>query len=495
MGSSRPTVLRVGLPASLSLLVLGSLSGALCLAGTAALRGSPRDEVLRWAVAALVPYGVLHARGLAGLDPRRVAWLALAAQLPALLAPPTFSDDAFRYVWDARVAAHGIDPFAFAPDDSALRSQRDAAWERINHREIPTIYPLAAQAVFLLGRAFGPASPLLGLKLVLALALHATARLVAASASRDRAGAMGAVLLHPLLVLETCVDAHVDVVVGLALVAAWLARGRLPLVAGALVGVAAGVKLVGLLVWPVALGGPRTSAKQSWRGPAAALVVGIALAAPLAVAGQGSGRDGGALEFARRWEGNAGVYVLIERGLTALAAAGADRRGRVDAPALAWLDGSPLHPHRQRPERKRPATPTVVYADELGRWLARLCVVGLALTFSLRPGAGRSLRGVRDTLLVVLLLSPQLHPWYLGWVLAPEIAAGGWAASVLGAAALLAHVAGPAPWAVAAEHVLGWCALALDRPRSGWTRALGRGSHAPEIAGGTTWTTSRSPSD
>ena len=40
----------------------------------------------------------------------------------------------------------------------------------------------------------------------------------------------------------------------------------------------------------------------------------------------------------------------------------------------------------------------------------------------------------------VLLLSPQVHPWYLAWLLPLELAAGGCAALVWSAAVLCAYV-------------------------------------------------------
>jgi hypothetical protein len=453
------------------------------LAGTSALACVSRDVILGWVVLAAVPHAALSVAGLRGADPRAVAVVCLAAQLPAIFAVPTFSDDVFRYAWDARVLAHGIDPFAYAPDDAALRPLRDGLWARVNHPEIPTIYPLAAQILFLAGRAAVPSSPVLGIKLVLVLALHGAARVVASVRPADRAGGYAAVALQPLLCVETALDGHVDVAVGLALVGALALRSRSSVGAGALVGVAAGIKLVGFLLTPLAAATPRAR-----RGVAVALATGALLAAPLVTAGHGSARDGGALEYARRWEGNAGAYRILEEGLTALARPGADRWGHVEAPVLRWLEGTRAHPHAQRRERKRPASATELYPDELGRWLARLVVVLLAITVAARRGAHEP-RAVRDTLVVILLLSPQLHPWYLAWALPLEIAVGGWAVGALSIAALVAHTTHGAPgWLIGLEHALGWCALVLDRP---WTTTPDRGSPEPGFLGGTTCTTSR----
>jgi len=76
---------------------------------------------------------------------------ALLIRLPLLLfTDPTLSDDIFRYVWEGRMVAGGLDPYDLAPNHPALtRMALDAPeWSLINHRELPAIYPAATQWVF-----------------------------------------------------------------------------------------------------------------------------------------------------------------------------------------------------------------------------------------------------------------------------------------------------------------------------------------------------------
>ena len=52
--------------------------------------------------------------------PRRAALVAVVAaavalRLAALAGPPPLSDDLFRYSWDGRVQADGIDPYRYPP--------------------------------------------------------------------------------------------------------------------------------------------------------------------------------------------------------------------------------------------------------------------------------------------------------------------------------------------------------------------------------------------
>jgi len=101
--------------------------------------------------------------------PRRVAvaWILVAGaalRLAALAGPPTTSDDLYRYTWDGRVQAAGIDPYAHPPDSPALsRLRQPWLWPdpagcaalhrppgctRINRPGQRTIYPPVAEMWF-----------------------------------------------------------------------------------------------------------------------------------------------------------------------------------------------------------------------------------------------------------------------------------------------------------------------------------------------------------
>lgn len=61
---------------------------------------------------------------------------------------PTLSDDLQRYRWEAKVQAHGWNPYAIAPNDPRLADLRDKYYEVMPGKEIPAIYPPATQLVF-----------------------------------------------------------------------------------------------------------------------------------------------------------------------------------------------------------------------------------------------------------------------------------------------------------------------------------------------------------
>lgn len=80
-----------------------------------------------------------------------VVILAVAVAARALLAfdAPTLSDDVYRFVWDGRVQARGINPYSYAPADRPLVSLRDfPIFTHINRPFTRTVYPPADELVY-----------------------------------------------------------------------------------------------------------------------------------------------------------------------------------------------------------------------------------------------------------------------------------------------------------------------------------------------------------
>jgi alpha-1,6-mannosyltransferase len=73
------------------------------------------------------------------------------ARLAILYAPPYLSSDIYRYIWDGRVAAAGINPYRYIPTDPHLEALRDPRiFPQINRNNYaPTIYPPVSEAIFL----------------------------------------------------------------------------------------------------------------------------------------------------------------------------------------------------------------------------------------------------------------------------------------------------------------------------------------------------------
>ena len=189
-------------------------------------------------------------------------------QLLAVCWPPRTTDDFYRYIWDGRVQAAGIDPYRYAPTDPALAGLRDAylfpgGHPRLNHPGVHTIYPPIAQAYFAAVH-FLPGESVRPLQLVAAAVAVAVSALLVVTLRRYGADPRAAVLWAwcPSVVLEAGNDAHVDVLGAFLLLAALAALARTcpprrAVAAGVLLGAAVGVKFLPALAGPALLRHPR----------------------------------------------------------------------------------------------------------------------------------------------------------------------------------------------------------------------------------------------
>ncbi|HNH49157.1 MAG TPA: hypothetical protein PKY30_19080, partial [Myxococcota bacterium] len=132
--------------------------------------------------------------------PATLVAATVLVRLPLLWAPPSLSDDLYRYLWEGQVWRAGLNPFVHAPNAPELAFLRDALWEKVNHREISSIYPPLAQLSFLALSPFG----VFGWKLGMGLADVGTAWLL--FRRRPEAGSLWALL--PLPVLEAAGSGH-----------------------------------------------------------------------------------------------------------------------------------------------------------------------------------------------------------------------------------------------------------------------------------------------
>ena len=101
----------------------------------------------------------------ARVSTRVVIVSAIVLRLPMFFTQPSLSDDVWRYLHDGRAQLAGVSPYAFAPSDPRTTPFRGPEFSRINHPDIPTIYPPLAQFAFRVAAMF-PA-PLLAWRLIL----------------------------------------------------------------------------------------------------------------------------------------------------------------------------------------------------------------------------------------------------------------------------------------------------------------------------------------
>ena len=107
-----------------------------------------------------------------------------------VVAAPPVSSDIYRYIWDGRVQAAGINPYRYVPADEALRTLRDEAiYPSINRADYaPTIYPPAAQIVFFAVTRISESPVVMKAAMLLFEALAVWAMLALLSAQRNSAG-------------------------------------------------------------------------------------------------------------------------------------------------------------------------------------------------------------------------------------------------------------------------------------------------------------------
>ncbi len=217
---------------------------------------------------------------------------AFAVQIAALSAPPNQSTDLYRYIWDGRVQAAGIDPYEYTPGDKALVSLRnDFLWSadtgkghyggcvtpstdaadpaqdqiagcsRMNRVWAPTIYPPVAEAYFLAVQLAVPAdnstTPIQAAAAACAIATTLVLLFGLAKLGKDiRWTALWA--WCPTVALEAGNNAHVDILAVLltALALLILARTRTrsrTLLGGVVLGLAIATKMTPVLVVPAVL--------------------------------------------------------------------------------------------------------------------------------------------------------------------------------------------------------------------------------------------------
>jgi len=280
------------------------------------------------------------------------------------------SDDIYRYLWDGKVAAAGINPYAFTPTDPHLSHLATAELpSRVNHPELRSVYPALAQ-MFFLGSHMIFGDTAWGIKLLLTLMDCLTALFIWRFV-RMRENPVVPVLLYawsPLPVLYFALDGHID-----ALGIPFLVLGLLYLTAqkpvrgGVAIGLSACAKLVPLLVLPFLV--------RDLKGVRRFLIPALPLLMVLAGAFLYYEPSWGVVDslstFGSRWEFNGGIFSVAY-----------------------FLTGSNESAH-------------IVSGILMVLFIGMLALID-------RPLLEKVFWGFAG----FILLSPVVHPWYLTWLAA-----------------------------------------------------------------------------
>ncbi len=296
---------------------------------------------------------------------------ALLFRLVLFPLAPTLSEDIQRYRWEGRVQQAGYNPYSIRPDDPRLAPLRDANWNAVPGRDIPTIYPPLSELLWRLGYRFLPGPVAFKLPFLLAdlLLVGMLASWVRFSGGRNITLAIYA--WNPLVVIEYAASGHHDALAIAAVFAACLLiiRGRgtlstLVLAAGALVKV---FPIVLFPLWLRRVGWPRSL--WGWLNALAALALAAVCTWPFRSAWPQL-LDSLAYYQSRWQHNNASLFAL-----------------------LAWFTGS----------------------SQVAGGIGAGVVAGLSIWAAVRRTD--SIRAACILFGAIVLLSPNAFSWYFTWLL------------------------------------------------------------------------------
>jgi hypothetical protein len=142
-----------------------------------------------------------------------VLLFAAAFRFDLVAQRPYLSTDTYRYVWDGRVQAAGINPYAYVPSSPDLAHLRDTKiFPNINRSDYTSSpYPPGAQLIFLLAYLLHPSS-VIGFKVLMTLFDLLAIVAVMITLKRVNRSPVQALIFawHPLLIYEGAHTGHVE---------------------------------------------------------------------------------------------------------------------------------------------------------------------------------------------------------------------------------------------------------------------------------------------
>lgn len=180
--------------------------------------------------------------------------LSLLLKISFVNTTPIGSDDIYRYIWDGKLQTENINPYQFAPSDSALNHlHSDILPAKVNFPDLKTIYFPFSEWLFYIGYSISGES-VWGYKILIFLFEVFTFLFI--NLILKKLGKQIKYLLIytlcPLTLIQFSVDAHLDAF-GITLLSAsiyfYISKMKLPSLI--LLGISLSIKPVGLLFLPI----------------------------------------------------------------------------------------------------------------------------------------------------------------------------------------------------------------------------------------------------
>ena len=209
-----------------SLILLLLLLVSLVLYGVLIAAALPKDmdmdPFLRIWLVCFLPYFAACGLILATKPPTgRWLWIEMGIIFGAALIfralllplPPGLSRDSWRYLWDARVTLYGYSPYVYPPNAKVFAPLIDQIFAYMRYRNVPTLYPPGAQAVYLLSYLLAPSNLyfMKGLFIVFDMVTCGSLALLLKKRGLDPRR----VIIYawcPLPIVEFALQGHVDVI-------------------------------------------------------------------------------------------------------------------------------------------------------------------------------------------------------------------------------------------------------------------------------------------
>lgn len=193
---------------------------------------------------------------------KQIVFAGLLFRLCMLTGSPNWSNDYYRFFWDAEMSLAGINPYAFTPNELQIEypqvfEQHAALYQELNSPDYYSVYPPVLQGLFVAAAWVGGHQVYGFVKvtqILIVLAELLTVLLMASLLSflKKRRNLSAIYFLNPLIILELTGNMHNEVFMVLFVVLSlWLLHHQRWLWAAATLAVAVACKLYPLLLAPL----------------------------------------------------------------------------------------------------------------------------------------------------------------------------------------------------------------------------------------------------